>query len=137
MDNTFDIEEIEACEVVSDESDESDEASDLEEGQSPSLDSCQRQLVCLYDARKGDAMELSQAVDSKPFTDDLVEKEKLWYLNSLRSYDPSSIARLSSLESSYSENVMTRLYQYNIAAEVTYLQTKYNASITADKSRKH
>uniref|UniRef100_M4BPV2 FYVE-type domain-containing protein n=1 Tax=Hyaloperonospora arabidopsidis (strain Emoy2) TaxID=559515 RepID=M4BPV2_HYAAE len=151
VDSTYDIEGTGTyCGrgFLSDDSDMSDESSNEEDEHAISRKDRRRQMISIYDANESGVIELSRESD---FTSDslnevepvdVFENDKLKYINSFRSND-SGVAAVGSAGgvTSYSngsneqESLLERLIQINMAAEATYLMTKYNSSIRSDSIR--
>lgn len=130
---------------MSDDSDMSEDSSDEEDVQVTSYSNRRRQPVNIYDVDEGSVAEINRdsysssdpSVEPEPV--DVFEEDKLKYINSFRSNDcgvaGSAGTTTSSNGSSDQENLMERLMQINMAAEATYLMTKYNSNIQGNASR--
>ncbi|ETO79620.1 hypothetical protein F444_05695 [Phytophthora nicotianae P1976] len=146
IDSTYDVEGNETYRgrgYISDDSDLSEESTDEEEVHGYSS---RRQLINVYDADESSVIEMSRPSisgsdsSSEPQPVDVFEKDKLKYINSFRTNDAGTSSSVggttvSSNGSTEQENLMERLMQINMAAEATYLMTKYNSNIQANNSR--
>ncbi|CAI5716650.1 unnamed protein product [Hyaloperonospora brassicae] len=133
---------------VSDDGNMSDDESSNEENERvTSRKNRRRQMISIYDANEGGVIELSRQSDfesgspNQAELTDVFENDKLKYINSFRSNDlgvaGGSAGGVTSYSSSSNEqdNLLERLIQINMAAEATYLMTKYNSSIRSDSIR--
>ncbi|KAF4147664.1 hypothetical protein GN958_ATG03019 [Phytophthora infestans] len=146
LDSTYDVEGNQTYRgrgYISDDSDMSEESTTDEEGVPvTSYRSHRQQVVNIYDADEGGVIEMTcpsvsgsdSSTELEPV--DVFEKDKLKYINSFRTDDGGSTGSVggtttSSNSSTEQENLMKRLMQINMAAEATYLMTKYNSNIHA------
>ncbi|GMF19757.1 unnamed protein product [Phytophthora fragariaefolia] len=148
VDSTYDVDGNETYRghgYISDDSEMSGESSGEEEMQDLSHSNRGRHLINIYDVDDGGVIEVDRSSNSSsdPSTEpepvDVFEQDKLKYINSFRTNESgitgsSGDTTASSNGLSDQENLMERLMQINMAAEATYLMTKYNSSICGNAS---
>ncbi|CAI5745415.1 unnamed protein product [Peronospora destructor] len=131
--------------LINDDSDMSEESLDEEDAEVINLSNRWRQDITVYDGDGGNEIEIHRSSEferdwsNEPEHVDMFEKDKLKYIKPFRSNDTaaSSTARdtTSSNDPTEQKNLMERLMQINMAAEATYLMTKYNSNIQSNSSR--
>ncbi|CAH0489562.1 unnamed protein product [Peronospora farinosa] len=131
--------------LISDESDMSEESSDEEDAEVTSLSNRWKQHITVYDGDEGDEIEIHRSSEfekewsNEPEHVDTFEQDKLKYIKPFRSNDTAASSTVhgttSSNGSTEQKNLMERLMQINMAAEATYLMTKYNSNIQSSSSR--